>query len=537
MASRSRIQDWSAYAWGSIGATVAFIAITCWWLTQDRSIPIYDAGHHLEVAFEFHKMLEAGNLLGPLTQVSVYPPLGHLVGALAVFVGGVNVASPIIGENLVFVPLLALGCYQAGKLLFGSLAGMLAVIFALASPLLISMFHVFMLDAPLDALVAVSIWLILATEDFSRPWVAGAAGVAVGLGLNLKAQFPLFLAGLTLALLLHGGWRNWRGLAIFCAGAIVVGSPWYIVHFSELGYLLEVGGSTVAGAPPGNIPPTFSTANLLWYFWNVVNSQLLAPLFLLVVGGTLWTFLAVVRNPDRRTLRLEFLVGGFTAWLVITYVTGHHDIRYGMPLLAYLAIIGTGWIVSLPRAARIGAIAVLALGVCANTLGTDFGVGREVKIGLASTLPATEQLPDRIVLYSTVGFLASAPARDGDVPGLLEALHREGVQTVTWGIEQSQLADFSSEGLLALAQTAGLKPVLTQSPQFARSTSVATLIHEPITERTPPACTRLENGTGVLISRVHGAGVWVVRYDAATGKLAFYCPSRQPQYYDQGAFG
>jgi 4-amino-4-deoxy-L-arabinose transferase-like glycosyltransferase len=537
LASRNRLLVWSGYAWGAIGATAAFIAITCWWLTKDRSVPIYDAGHHLEIAFEFHKMLEAGNLLGPLTQVTVYPPFGHLVGALAVFVGGVNVASPIIGENLVFVPLMALGCYQAGKLLFDSLAGMLAVFFALSSPLLISMFHVFMLDAPLDALVAVSIWLILATEDFSRPRVAAAAGIAVGLGLNLKAQFPLFLAGLTLALLLHGGWRNWRGFAVFCVAAIVVGSPWYIVHFSELEYLLEVGGSSVSGAIPGTIPPTFSTANFLWYFWNILNSQLLAPLFLLVIGGTLWTFVAVMRNPDRRVLRLEFLAGGFTAWSVITYVTAHHDIRYGMPMLAYLAIIGTGWIVSLPRAARMAAIAVLALGVCANTVGIDLGVGREVKIGLVGKLPATEQLPDRIVLYSTVGFLSSAPTRDGDVPGLLEALHHEGVRTVTWGIEQSRLADFSFEGLLPLAQIAGLKPVITQNPEFARSASVATLIHEPVTKRTPPTCTRLNNGTGILLVQVHGNGVWVVRYDPATRKLAFYCPSHHPQYYDLDAFG
>ena len=77
-----------------------------------------------------------------------------IVGALASFVGGVNVASPIIAENLVFVPLLALACYQTGRLLFGPLAGMLAVVFVLGSPLVVSLFHVFMLDAPLTALVA-----------------------------------------------------------------------------------------------------------------------------------------------------------------------------------------------------------------------------------------------------------------------------------------------------------------------------------------------------------------------------------------------
>jgi hypothetical protein len=494
-------------------------------LTQDRSIPIYDAGFHLEAAFEFHSMLAAGNLLGPFTQPAIYPTLGHLVGALATRVGGENVASPIVGENLVFVPLLALGCYQTGRLLFGPLAGMLAVVFVLGSPLLISLFHVFMLDAPLTALVAVSVWLLLASRDFSRPGVAAAAGLAVGLGCNVKSQFPLFVAGLIAFMLLHGGWRNWSGFASFGLVAIVIGEPWYVVHFSELGTLLELGGNT-SGAPPGNIPPTLSTDNLLWYFWNVLNFQLLAPLFLLAVGGAVWMLVALVRSDGERGARLELLVGAFTAWLAIT-LTPHHDIRYGLPLLVYLAVIATGWIASLPRLARVGAIALLALGVGANTLGIDFGVGREVKVALVRTLPGTEQAPDQIVLFSTTGFLASSPSRDGDVPGLLEELRREGVRTVTWSAEQSAAPDFSEAGLRPLARIADLSPVLTPKPEFSNSVNVATLVHESVTAHAPPTCTRLSDGTGV----------WVVRYDTAAGKLAYYCPSRRPHFYDPGTVG
>jgi hypothetical protein len=529
VASHVGVPRWSAYAWGAIAATTAFIAITCWWLTQDRSIPIYDAGVQLETALLYHNMLQAGNLLGPFTHTNVYPILGHIVGAVAALIGGVNVASPIIGENLVFVPLLALGCYQTGRLLFGRLAGMLAVVFVLGSPLLISMFHVFLLDAPLAALVAVSVWLILASEDFSRPGVAALAGLSVGLGLNMKAQFALFLVGLVLIVLLHGGWRNWRGFAIFCAVALAVGLPWYIVHFSKLGEMLEL-ASSGPGTPVGNIPPTFSGANYTWYFWSILNSQLLAPLSVLAAGGMLWTLVGVVRDRGRQAARLEFLAGGFAAWLVITFPDSHHDIRYGMPLLGYLAVIGTGWITCLPRTARLAATGLLVVGVAANTLGIDFGVGgagQEVKLALAHPLPATEQSPDRIVLYSTNGFLASAPSRDGDVPGLLEALHREGVRTVSWSAEQSLLPDFSEAGLVPLARIAGLVPVVTQSPQYSRSASVATLVHESVTARTPPTCTRLSDGTGV----------WIVRYDTAAGKLALYCPTRRPRFYDAGGVG
>jgi hypothetical protein len=524
--ARVGLSRWSVYAWGAIAAAVAFIAITCWWLTQDRSVPIYDAGDQLETALLYHNMLQAGHLFEPFTHNNIYPILGHMVGAVAALIGGANVAAPIIGENVVFVSLLALGCYQTGRLLFGRLAGLLAVVFVLGSPLLISMFHVFLLDAPLTAMVAVAVWLILASEDFRRVGIAAAAGLVVGLGVNIKVQFALFLVGLVLVAVLHGGWRNWRGLATFTAVALVVGLPWYVEHSSELHEMFEL-ASSGPGTPPGNIPVTLSLDNLLWYFWSVMNSQLLAPLFLLAVTGIVWLLVTVVRERAGHAARLEFLVGGFAAWFVITFVTPHHDIRYGLPLVGLLAVVGTGWIACVRPRVRRGAIALLVLGVAANTLGIDFGVGGEAKVALAQPLPATEQSPDRMVFFSTNGFLVAAPSRDGDVPGLLEALHREGVRGVLWSVEQTALPDFSAAGLEPLAQIAGLLPTLTEKPEFSNTAGVATLLHEAAGAHKAPPCTRLSDGTGV----------WVVRYDIPAGKLAFYCPARRPQYYGVGAVG
>jgi hypothetical protein len=307
---------------------------------------------------------------------------------------------------------------------------------------------------------------------------------------------------------------------------MVIGLPWYVVHSSELSRMFEL-ASSGPGTPAGNIPPTLSIDNLAWYFWSVLNSQLLAPMFIFALVGGAWLFVAVVRDRPTQPARIEFLAGGFAAWLIITFATPHHDIRYGLPLLAFLSVLGTGWIVQLPRAPRLAAIAALGLAVAANTLGISFGVGGEAKLALATTLPPTEQFPDRIVLYSTTGFLASAPSRDGDVPGLLEALRRQGVQTVTWSGAQSALPDFSLEGLLPLARIAGLSAVVTQSPEYSRSASVATLIHEPAGAHTAPACTRLSDGTDV----------WIVRYDAGVRELALYCPTRNPRFYDPGVLG
>jgi 4-amino-4-deoxy-L-arabinose transferase-like glycosyltransferase len=514
----------SAYAWGAIAVTAAFIAFTCWWLAHDRSVPIYDVGDQLETVLTYRSMLAAGNLLGPFTYTNVYPILGHVVGALGAFVGGVNVSSPVIAENVVFVPLLALGCYQTGRLLFGPLAGLLAVVFVFGSPLLTSLFHVFLLDAPLAAMVALSMWLVLASEDFTRRDVSAWAGLAVGLGLNVKVQFVLFLIGLTIVVLLHGGRRSWPGFGIFAVVALIVGTPWYLVHFSELGMMVEL-ASSGPGTPPGNIPPTFTVANLEWYFWDILNSQLLAPLFCIALVGGVWTLVTVVRERGRNAARLEFLLGGFLAWFAITFPDSHHDIRYGLSLLAFLSVVATGWIAFLPRAGRYLAIAILLLAVAANTLGTAFGVGGEAKLALASKLSGHEQLPDRIVLYTTTGFLASAPTRDGDMPGLLRALARQGVRTVTWGQSQSSDPDFSFEGLVPLSHIAGLTPVLTEGPEFSTEESVVTLVHKPLSAGMPPTCTRLSDGTGV----------WMFRYDRALGRLALYCPTRRVRFYAPGA--
>src|ERR1700683_1767183 len=523
--SHARISRVSGPAWGAIGASATFIALTCWWFTQDRSVPIFDVGFQLSMVHEYHDMLLAGNLLGPLEHVDVYPVFGTVVGPLAMLVGGQSVASATIGENVVFVPLLALGCYQTGRLLFGPFAGMLAVVFVLGSPLLISLFHVFLLDAPLAAMVAVSVWLVLASEDFKRVGVAGAAGLAGGLGVNVKVQCALFLAGLVLIASAHGGWRNRRGLAVFLGVAVLVATPWYIVHIPELPRMFAL-ASSGPGTPPGNIPPTLSIDNFSWYFWNVLTSQLLAPLFVFVLAGVAFTSARAIRDRDRQAARREFLAGGFAAWLSIT-LTPHHDIRYGLPLLVFLAVIGTGWIASLPRTASLAMSCVLVLAVAANTLGIDFGVGQEAKLALANRLPVTEQYPDRIILYTTSGFLASAPRLDGDVPRLLENLYREGVRTVAWSLKQSESADFSWEGLKPLALMDGLKPVATGRVEYSLTSSAATLLHTRVGAHAQPTCTRLSDGTGV----------WVARYDVAAGEMALYCPTHRPQFYAPGAVG
>jgi len=542
---------------------------------QDRSIPIYDAGDHLQVALYFHQLLATGDLLGPLKFTWQYPPLGELVGALAASIGGVNVAAPIIGENVLFVSLLSLGCYQTGRLLFGARAGMLASIFVLGSPLLIAQFHVFMLDAPEAALVSISMWLILASEDFSARKFTVLAALACGAGVLIKVQFPFFVIGLLLAAVLHGGWRRRRQLELFALITLLVGAPWYIFHRSEFSTIFKLAGSgsevindlKVAGASSaaisGNLPPALSIRNFTWYFWSALNSELYFFLFAFLMVGALSMLFIQLRHTHRdarqnthrhqtalflgednhtqskqRVAQLELLCGAFVAWLGIT-LTPHHDTRYGMGLLPYLAVIATGWIVSLPRVGRVAASIAVVLAVVANTLSTTFGLGGTVMLALVHPLSASQAQPDRITLYSSNGYLVAGPRRDGDLEGVLKSLRRSGVREVRLRESEGTRPDFSFEGVIPLDTIAGLTSDIENgfggtniaSAPFDNadvSSTVVALIHRAITSASPPACTRLSDRTGV----------WVARRNPRTHSVMLYCPSRTPAYYGSvGQYG
>jgi 4-amino-4-deoxy-L-arabinose transferase-like glycosyltransferase len=441
---------------------------------------------------------------------------------LGISIGGVGVASPIIAQNVVFVPLLALGCYQVGRLAFGELAGLLAVVFTLGSPLIAAQFHVFMIDAPETAMVAVSVWLILASERFSRLGVCALAGLAVGLGMLAKEPFVFFVAGPLAVTVLRGGWRAWRGLLAFALVALAVALPWYAHEFSRV-HELGSGAINAANGPGYQrdiAPARWSIDNFEWYFWSFLNFQLYLPLFVFAATGWLWTIVQIVRRRPVSRLALELAVGAFVAWFAITE-TFVHDTRYGMPLLVYMAVFGGGWIARLPRTGRIAAATALLLIATVNTLGVSFGVGKSLNFRLPGANAASLQTPGFITLYTKGGFLVAGPQRDGDMLATLQGLRRNGVRAIV--LERAFLfePDFSGAGLEALAHIAGLEAVYPSTVSGSLSTQDAVFRHAPIEPGEAPPCVTLSDGTGVWI-RLGSPNVRGARD---------YCPSRRPEFY------
>ena len=511
----------SAPAAAAIGATLLFVALTCWWLSRDHAMPYGDASVHILTALEFHDALRAGHWTEPFTAstdiADVYPPLTQLVGALSMFVGGRTVAAPILTQNLLYVPLLALACYRIAQRAYGPLAGCLAVVYALGAPLVAEQFHVFMLDAPLTALVAGTVWLVLESERFERLPIAAAAGVLAGLGLMTKQTFPVYVMGFILMVLIHdGAWRNVRGVGVFLLAGLLVAAPWYLGHATDLQQALRDAGNE-SNIPPLARPPLLSTANLGWNFWALANGVLFTPLLTFAAIGVATTAVAAWRDLRRPSVAVNLLGGLVLAYGVIT-VMPHKDVRYAMPLIVFLAVLGTGWMVRLRGRWRTVAVVALALAVAASTMGATFGIGPRQ----SGVLPGNWYAPrgqgvmpqNQFTFYSNHNYMVSGPRHAGDLLGLFHKLRKAGVRDVVLDPSQAPAwnRDFNLNGVLLFLRLAQLT-AHPAAPVGIPDSQLATLIHAT-THGTAPPCVRLPTD----------GGVWIRLGSPSSPSRRDYCP-------------
>jgi 4-amino-4-deoxy-L-arabinose transferase-like glycosyltransferase len=505
---------------------VLFIAMSAWWLTQDDRLPDWDSGTHEMLAASVHAELTSGQLLRPLTDfILAYPPLVHLVGGIAIFLTGVHPMALILSSNVVFVPLLAFGCFGVGRIAYGRRAGLLAAILALGSPMFISMMHEYDLDPPQAAMVAVSVWAVLASKRFERVGIAALAGALSGLALLVKETSIVFLAGFLAVAVVRAGPRRYRGLIAYFATLAVLAGPWYVYHW----HALINSYNTIGGEGQG--PPRFSAGNVAWYGWDLVNQQVLAPFALAFLIGAVLAGWRIVRGRvTTESFEPELLAGVAVSYLGMTYVM-HKDPRYTLPMLVYVAVLATGWIgvISRPRlrAALCGAVVVLAI---VYFVGLSAGIGGAVRIALPGMRTDNAIHTRQLTLYETDGWVRGGPIHDANVQGLLASLRRMGIR----GVIVDAGAHFNTSGLRALALTEGVAYGGAGYPLVLPPNQEAQLILRPRGAPGPRPCQRFNDGAGIYLVRGPAPGLEPTSLRDPTDPRQRYtlvCPGRAASVY------
>jgi hypothetical protein len=446
---------------GALLLTLAFITISIWWLLVDGRVPDGDQGRHLGFVFKFQFLLDHGAELGPFrfepVDGALYPPLVYLIGVVGLWVFGNSVDSPVIALNLLLVPLLAISVYRMGVIAYNRLTGMLALAFVFASPMVISQFHVFLLDLPETAFVAGSAWLLFESDRFARTWVSAAAGAMIGLGMLTKPTFIFFIAPVAAMMVLRGGFRSWKNVGLLLGVAAIIGVPWYIEHFDRLrGVVYEA--SSPSQNPYGTASAPTSFENWAWYGWNFVNLQVLLPLTVFYAIGLVWAAVGWLRARSRDSYIPELIAGALGGFLVIALVFHYQDPRYTIPGIPFVAILGTAWITQLRlRALRIALAAVVIGLLLLETIAVNLGVLSPVRITVPDVKQRSVALEGKLTVIDNFGYFDGKPDQTSHLFDRLKSARRDGVRTMSY--EESPPLPLNPSGLYLYAGQANLKTI------------------------------------------------------------------------------
>jgi hypothetical protein len=518
-------------------AALLFIALSIWWILTDNRLPGGgDPGRHLLEAIDLADRVRGGDLLAPVTYDSdpfAYPPLVRTIGAAVELLGLRLQDWGPIALNLIFVPLLAAGCYLTGSLVFGRLAGVLAAIFALASPMVLQLFHVYLLDAPVAAIIAFGLWALLASDDFRDPPRSILAGALIGLAMLVKPTAPIFLAGPFALMLLRGGWRRGRNLALLAAAALLVAGPHYLANLGD--YVSLAGEATVASTDPWTQAfgwtfegwERFSPESLAWYAWAAVNTQYLVPLLSLFAVG-----LVVCVTGLRRRRHVPDLLAGLAVGYLAMTMLAVHDPRYSLPLVVFIAVIATGWIATSSRAWAAGTgSGILCLAVVLN-IAANVGLAGTFKV----TLPGDDAddliHPGALTVVDKGGYVVGEPRRNPLWEELFSAASATGAETAGIQILESTFWGTDNAGFEAMAHEYGIATPILEPEIGDRRDLVATMWWTSdsfyIQERGfDPPCARIEEGiagaANPTIPADEGIPVSVLVERRIDGRLQRWC--------------
>jgi 4-amino-4-deoxy-L-arabinose transferase-like glycosyltransferase len=393
-----------------LGGLVAFVSgLNVWWRTMETRPPHWDMGHHLANSLVYLHGFSLGELPRFFDAYLFYPPLVYWVADIFYAVLGNESIWVAVLSNVVWLGILVFATYGIGRRLWNARVGWLSVVFVLAAPMIVSTSKDYMLDLPLTAVGALSLYLLIRADGFSNRRHSLLFGVCCGCGLLVKWTFPLVMALPVLhatatalsQVRLRRNFRPLLNLAGAAALAFAVAGTWYVHNFRQV-----VGASLYYSGPEGvaqGNPPVATLGSALWYLWNLLNVQLYLIPLLFALVGIVYCFRH--RALASRNVYPLLMVAG--TYLMFTLLR-HKDPRYTLPMLPALAVVAASWLEYVAAKARAwietAFIAYSAVAFVAITFGTSL-LPAVIAFDVASNATGLS----RVAVFQQSGYLTGAP--------------------------------------------------------------------------------------------------------------------------------
>jgi Dolichyl-phosphate-mannose-protein mannosyltransferase len=356
-------------------AIVVMTVLNMVWVELDKRSPYWDMARHLGDSLVTKDSFSFAHPLRFLTTYVYYPPFVYWVTDAFYLVLGTAQWVAILSQAA-FLAVLVYSTYGIGKILWNRQVGLVSAFFVATTPMFVSMFKWYMLDAPLAAMAALALYLLIRSDSFSSRRFSLLFGGVCGLGMLTKWTFPLVFwlpvaAALVAPLRTTFARRSWRPLVNPVAAgllAFAICGPWFVHNYSQLrtaNALFNKRAAAIEGDPSLG-----SLQSVLWYAWNLLDEQLYLIPFLAFLAGLVFVF-RKNESASRNYYPMLTVVGSYVAFTLLD----NKDYRFTMGMLPAVAVVAVSWLQFLrPRLRHWLTGGILAYGAVAF-LAVSFGTG------------------------------------------------------------------------------------------------------------------------------------------------------------------
>jgi len=318
------------------------------WLKIDTQPPHWDAARHFWTSLHYKQIVFDGEreqskyLLKELSKrYYYYPPFFYLT-TLPIYFIAKSADAVTLSANIFYIFILIFSTYGIGKIIWNRKTGILASAFISVSPMILSFFREYQLDMPLTAMVALSFYLLLKSQQFSRLKYSILLGFSLAGGMLTKWTFPIFIIGPIIfiigAVIIQALKQKNKikylllriGNACICFLVLsILSFPWYWYNRHQLKIDFTNNGSI--------------TVNKGAYLTHMINSHTYLALFVFITIGVIITF--TLKNNFKKNTILLFSIATIFA-LMQKYIK-NTDARYMLPWLVYGSILASFWLTNI----------------------------------------------------------------------------------------------------------------------------------------------------------------------------------------------
>jgi 4-amino-4-deoxy-L-arabinose transferase-like glycosyltransferase len=298
------------------------------WVFSDTRPPFWDMAYHQTKAIHVYETIRNNNFIAALQlipqQTGFYPPLLHTIIAIFYALFGISNRAGVLA-NLPAIGILLFSTYSIGRRLLPPMNAAMGAVLVGFYPILLWISRETLVDYWLTSMVALAIWFLLRTENFSKRTESALFGFVCGLGMLTKWTFWIFpvLPALWIAR------KNWKNAALSSIIALIISAYWYFPQWRSLAEFFSI--NSAGGIAEGD-PARFSWQALIFYIRALEGYQLFLPLFLLFIAGLIF----LIRRFDSAWIPIIlWIVGGWCGFLLFQ----NKDPRYTAPLLPAIALI------------------------------------------------------------------------------------------------------------------------------------------------------------------------------------------------------